>query len=180
MTASSCVRMPSTNCEIFSAARDASTRSTRKSWPCRFLTRSTYSPCERSRPAEPRVASAAEEGRRMRQSRRAFLRAAAASSTLVVLSVCGAAPAPPKAYRVGWLLLQTQAASKTQLDSFRQAMRDLGNVEGPNYSFEVQEAEGLTERLPTLAAARVARKVDVIVSRETNAVVDPTKRTQSI
>ena len=81
----------------------------------------------------------------MRQSRRAFLRAAAASSTLVVLSVCGAAPAPPKAYRVGWLLLQTQAASKTQLDSFRQAMRDLGYVEGPNYSFEVQEAEGRVE-----------------------------------
>ncbi|TMG49084.1 MAG: hypothetical protein E6H91_05595 [Chloroflexi bacterium] len=116
----------------------------------------------------------------MRQSRRAFLRAAAASSTLVVLSVCGAAPAPPKAYRVGWLLLQTQAASKTQLDSFRQAMRDLGYVEGPNYSFEVQEAEGLTERLPTLAAAMVARKFDVIVSRDTNALLALKKATTSI
>ena len=59
----------------------------------------------------------------MRQSRRAFLRAAAASSTLVALSVCGVAPAPPRVYRVGWLLLATQAASKTQIDAFRQAMR---------------------------------------------------------
>jgi len=50
-------------------------------------------------------------------------------------------------------------------------MRDLGYVEGPNYSFEVQEAEGRSERLPTLAAAMVARKFDVIVSRDTNVLL---------
>jgi putative ABC transport system substrate-binding protein len=116
----------------------------------------------------------------MRYSRRAFLRAAAASSTLVALSACAAAPAPPKVYRVGWLLLQTQAASKTQIDAFRGAMRDLGYDEGRNYSFEVQEADGRTERLATLAAAMVAQKFDTIVSRDTNALLALKQATTSI
>ena len=99
-----------------------------------------------------------------------------------VLSGCASpvSPAPPKVYRVGWLLLATQAASKTQIDAFRQAMRDAGYLEGRNYSFEVREAEGRAERLPALAAEMVALKLDVIVSRDGPALLALKQATTSI
>jgi putative tryptophan/tyrosine transport system substrate-binding protein len=47
---------------------------------------------------------------------------------------------------------------------FRQALRDLGYVEGQNIRFEFRSAEGQVNRLPELAAELVRLKVDVIVA----------------
>ena len=46
--------------------------------------------------------------------------------------------------------------------AFREGLRDLGYVEGRNVVIEYRDAEGKSERLPTLAAELVALKVDVL------------------
>jgi hypothetical protein len=49
-------------------------------------------------------------------------------------------------------------------ETFRQALGDLGYVEGRNLSLEVRWADGKDERLSGLAAELVRLKVDVIVA----------------
>jgi putative ABC transport system substrate-binding protein len=55
------------------------------------------------------------------------------------------------------------------LDSFRQALRDNGYVEGQNISFEWRFAEGRNERLPELAKELIGLNVDVMFVINTQA-----------
>jgi putative tryptophan/tyrosine transport system substrate-binding protein len=48
--------------------------------------------------------------------------------------------------------------------AFRQALRELGYIEGSTVAIEFQSAEGMPQRLPAHAAELVKRKVDVIVT----------------
>lgn len=48
--------------------------------------------------------------------------------------------------------------------AFREALQELGYVEGQNITFEQRWAEGRVDRLPGLAAELVRRRVDVIVT----------------
>jgi len=50
------------------------------------------------------------------------------------------------------------------VEVFRQALRDLGYVEGKNIVIEYRYAEGKLDRLPELAAELVRSKVDVLVA----------------
>jgi putative ABC transport system substrate-binding protein len=86
---------------------------------------------------------------------------------LVVSCGGGAAPtASTRVYRIGWLAGSSQAGAAPQIEGFRQAMRDLGYVEGQNFSLEVRYADGqTTERDPALAAELVALKPDILVVR---------------
>jgi putative ABC transport system substrate-binding protein len=63
---------------------------------------------------------------------------------------------------------------------FRQAMRELGYVDGRNLVIEWRSAEGEYERLPGLAAELVAVKVDVIVTMSTRAIGAAQKATTTI
>ena len=47
---------------------------------------------------------------------------------------------------------------------YRDALRDLGYVEGKNIEFDVRSAQGQASRLPQLAAELVHGKVDIIVA----------------
>ena len=87
---------------------------------------------------------------------------------VALISACAGSPATaPKVYRIGWLSGSTQADTAAQVDAFRQAMRQLGYIEGGNITFEVRYADGFLERDAALAAELVALKVDVIVTRTT-------------
>jgi ABC-type uncharacterized transport system substrate-binding protein len=69
-----------------------------------------------------------------------------------------------KVPRIGYLSSTSPSAESSRLDGFRQALRELGHVEGKNIVVEYRFAEGKFDRLPDLAAELVRIKVDVIVT----------------
>jgi putative ABC transport system substrate-binding protein len=67
--------------------------------------------------------------------------------------------------RIGFLALGSRAIISTspRFEAFKQALRELGWVEGQNLVLESRYAEGREERLPDLAADLVSLPVEVIV-----------------
>jgi putative tryptophan/tyrosine transport system substrate-binding protein len=72
-----------------------------------------------------------------------------------------------KMLRIGFLTRTSAATLSPLLDSFRQALRDLGWVEGKSISIEYQFGDGDLNRLGELASELVRHKVDVIVTVDT-------------
>jgi putative ABC transport system substrate-binding protein len=67
-----------------------------------------------------------------------------------------------KVYRIGFL--RWQAGPDANFDAHRQALRELGWIEGRNVAFEYRYAAGRADRVPFLAAELVRSKVDLIVT----------------
>src|SRR5215211_5288962 len=65
-------------------------------------------------------------------------------------------------------------------EAFRQALRELGYIEGNTIAIEYRFAEGRFDRLPGLAAELVQLKVDVIVAVVTQASLAAKDATDSI
>ena len=80
-----------------------------------------------------------------------------------------------RVYRVGYL-----AAGSSVSEAFRQALRQLGYMEGQNVVIETRFAERKLERLPDLAAELVRLKVDVIVTITTPAALAAKQATTTI
>jgi putative ABC transport system substrate-binding protein len=74
---------------------------------------------------------------------------------------------PQPAKSIGLLARSSAASLAPMLDAFRKGLRDLGWVEGSNIDIEYRFAEGQVDRLTSLAADLVNRKVDVIVTVDT-------------
>jgi putative tryptophan/tyrosine transport system substrate-binding protein len=68
------------------------------------------------------------------------------------------------AYRVGFLSGGLPSTSRGQIDGFRDGMRELGYVEGRNYTLDFRWGEGRNDRLAELAAELVRANVNVIVT----------------
>jgi putative tryptophan/tyrosine transport system substrate-binding protein len=94
--------------------------------------------------------------------RRRFLLTSLAGALAVPLAV--EAQQAGKVARVGWMSLATPAAPALNFDVFRQAMRDLGYVEGKNLVLEPRYTGGKNELLPDLIADLERVGVDVIVA----------------
>jgi putative tryptophan/tyrosine transport system substrate-binding protein len=71
---------------------------------------------------------------------------------------------------VGWLSSAWPGTRAPYLAAFLQGLRETGYVEGQNVTIEFRWAEGHYDRLPTLAADLVNRKVDVIVTGNSNGI----------
>jgi putative ABC transport system substrate-binding protein len=65
---------------------------------------------------------------------------------------------------IGWLSGASPGPSAPQVAAFRQGLGEIGYVEGQNVAIESRWAEDRDDRLPTLAADLVDRKVDVITA----------------
>jgi putative tryptophan/tyrosine transport system substrate-binding protein len=93
-----------------------------------------------------------------------------------------AAEAQPagKVYRIGILETTALASNAANIDAFRRGLRELGYVEGQNFVIEYQSADGRAERFPDLATELVRRKVDLILTRGTPAVLAAKKATATI
>jgi putative tryptophan/tyrosine transport system substrate-binding protein len=85
----------------------------------------------------------------------------------------------PKVARIGYLA-GNLAATPHRPEAFREALRDLGYVEGRNVVIEYRDAEGKIERFPALAAELVALKVDVIVAAGTPAALAAKQATRTV
>ena len=66
--------------------------------------------------------------------------------------------------RVAYLAAGTASSQASQLEEFRQGLRELRYIEGKNIIIEQRYAEGKLDRLPALATELVGLKVDVIVT----------------
>lgn len=97
-----------------------------------------------------------------------------------VLALLAFGTAPPisfaqqqsKVWRIGFLAPYSRDFSlgAQRLGSFTRGMRELGYVEGRNYTIELRAAEENYDRLPGLAAELVQLKVDVIVAAASPAI----------
>ena len=84
----------------------------------------------------------------------------------VALAVVGAraeAQQPKKGFRIGYLSSFDPASDSTGTEAIRQALRELGYIEGQNVVFDYRYAEGKFDRFPELAAELVGLKIDIIV-----------------
>jgi putative ABC transport system substrate-binding protein len=83
---------------------------------------------------------------------------------LVIASVhLAEAQQPKKVTRIGFLHSESSSSAAARMESFRQALRERGYLEGANIAIEYRYAEGKLDRLPLLAAELVQMKVDLIV-----------------
>ncbi len=103
---------------------------------------------------------------RIESARRKLLVAGAALSTFAS-PFAALAQQREKVYRIGILFSITPATAKPQVDAFMLGLQELGYIENKNVVFERRYAEGVFERLPTLAAEFVQLKVDLIFVNNT-------------
>ncbi len=84
---------------------------------------------------------------------------------LFLIASCGLAEAqqPAKISRLGFLTGGSHSGNPARNEAFRQALRELGYVEGKNIVIEWRASEGKRDRLRPLAAELARLKVDVIL-----------------
>jgi putative tryptophan/tyrosine transport system substrate-binding protein len=87
---------------------------------------------------------------------------------------------PGKVPRIGVLRQSSAHVLWTQLEAFRQGLRDRGYLDGQNIAIEYRYAEGELDRLPSLANELVRINVDVIVVSSTPAVLAAKNATKEI
>jgi putative ABC transport system substrate-binding protein len=90
--------------------------------------------------------------------RRAFI---AGTLAFFAASLAAEGQQPGKVYRIGYL--SSRSGPSFLDEAFRQALHELGYVEGQNIAIERRYSEGRAERVFDLATSLVQLKVDVIV-----------------
>jgi putative ABC transport system substrate-binding protein len=101
------------------------------------------------------------------------------SGAAVGWPLAASAQTQPKIPRVGYVFASTPTSVKHD-EWFRQALRELGYVEGQTIVLELRSAEGRLERMPELVAELVGLKVDVLVAVSTPAALAAKNATQTI
>ena len=77
---------------------------------------------------------------------------------LLALAVIAEAQQPKKVPKIG--VVRAHSLPNLSAETFRQAMRDLGYIEGKNIFIEYRYAEGKVDRFPNLAEELVRLNVD--------------------
>ena len=95
----------------------------------------------------------------------------------LLFALCSVSEAqqPKKVPRIGYLSSSDPITESTRSEGIRQALHDLGYVEGQNIAFEYRYAEGKLDRFPELAAELVRLKVDIIVVAGGNTLIRAAK-----
>src|SRR5262249_7236583 len=83
--------------------------------------------------------------------------------TLLAVAVVAEAQQPKKIPRIGYLGQLDPASESARTEAIRQALRELGYIQGQNITIEYRYAEGKNERAPELVTELVRLKVDLIV-----------------
>jgi putative ABC transport system substrate-binding protein len=109
-----------------------------------------------------------------------LLLALATAAAVLGFSFAHAAEPAQKTVRLGFVHPQSPSTTGRGLPRFWDRLAELGWVRGRNLVVEEQWAEGNIERLPTLMADLVGRKVDVIVTYSTPAAAAAKSATSTI
>ena len=110
--------------------------------------------------------------------RRTFL--AGTGAVLLAAPLAAEGQQPGKVYRIGWMIGGSVSTSAHLIDAFRQAMRELGWVEGKNIEYEIRAAEGKIERFPEIVAELLRLKVDLLLTPTTFATRAAKSATRTI
>src|SRR5215510_5672610 len=87
-------------------------------------------------------------------------------AVLLAIYVSAEAQQPRKAPRIGILDARGPSDRAQLWEAFRQALSDLGYIEGKNIALEFRYADVNNQRISDLAADLVRLKVDVIVASD--------------
>ena len=87
---------------------------------------------------------------------------------------------PAKVYRLGFLGAAAPIQPSPNLDAFREALRELGWIEGRNIIIETRFAEGDNRRLPGLAQDLVNQRMDIILPTSTPAAIAASEATRTL
>jgi putative ABC transport system substrate-binding protein len=82
--------------------------------------------------------------------------------------------------RIGWLSGGDSTSSRSQVEGFRQGLRELVYVEGQNILLDYRWAEGKSDRYPVLVGELVHLGADVIVTWGTQATLAAKRATNTI
>ena len=95
-----------------------------------------------------------------------------------LFALCSSAEAqqPKKLYRIGYLSPVNASRESTEAAAVRQALRELGYIEGNNLAIEYRYAEGKLDRLPALSAELVSLNVDLIIVSGGNRPIQAAKK----
>jgi len=110
--------------------------------------------------------------------RRTFIGGLTVSLLAVPLAVEG--QPVPRITKIGLLSVTTPAVLAPAIDAFRQALRELGHLDGKTFVLEVRYGDGRFERLPELARELVGLKVGVIVATSDVVIAALKRETQTI
>ena len=86
-----------------------------------------------------------------------------AATLVLVFGVAAQAQQPKKVPRIGYLSSGDPASESARAEGIRLGLRELGYIEGQNFTIEYRYAERKQDRSPDLAAELVRLKVDIIV-----------------
>jgi putative ABC transport system substrate-binding protein len=92
----------------------------------------------------------------------------ALGAILLAFSFPAEAQQPKKVFRIGYLSPLSESLDSTRRARFRQGLRELGYVEGKDFTIEFRLAEGKRDRLPDLVEEMVRLKPDVIIVSSTS------------
>ncbi len=110
--------------------------------------------------------------------RRDFIAFAGAALAIAPLSV--SAQVTGRRPLVAYLSITTPDAAAERFEPFRQAMRDLGWIEGSNYDLVMQSTEGDNDRLPRLTQELLARRPDVLIGEATRGAIAAAQATATV
>jgi putative ABC transport system substrate-binding protein len=85
-------------------------------------------------------------------------------TVLLITAPPAEAQQPKKVPRIGYLVSSDPVTESTRSEAIRQALRELGYIEGQNIAIEYRYAEEKADRFLELAAELVRFKVDIIVA----------------
>jgi len=103
------------------------------------------------------------------------------ASGLLAVPLVARAQQSVKIPRIGYVSGTGSAADQgPYVEALRQGLRDLGRIEGRNFSIEYRGAEGHLDRVPSIVDELVQLKVDVIVAPIASAVRAAKQATKTI
>ena len=94
---------------------------------------------------------------------------------LLAVAVIADAQQAKKVPRIGYLSNVDPATESPRAEAIRQALREVGYIEGQNIAIEYRYTEGKRDRAIELAAELVRLKVDIIVTAGGESVIRAAK-----